>query len=179
MRNYKTVSLKAVITGTVAAGYWISGIVVQPSAVTFGGDPQLLECFGYVETAPVDVSGAVTEVLKSVNIFIPPGTALDKKEEVFVKVSVQPIPGGGIVRRSVTIRNLAAGLTATLTIPSVDIRVDGPVPLLQALKPTDIVAGVDADGAGHGDLLAAHRRHRRPDGHAGPQRDPRPHRSIA
>ena len=146
LRNYKTVSLKAVITGTVAPGYWISGIVVQPSAVTFGGDPQVLESFGYVETGPVDVSGAITEVLKSVSIYIPPGTALDKKEEVFVKVSVQPITGGGIVRRSVSVRNVTVGLTATVAAATVDIRLDGPLPLIQSLKLTDIVATVDASG---------------------------------
>ncbi len=146
LRNYKTVSLKAVITGTVAPGYWISGIVVQPSTVTLGGDPQVLESFGYVETAPVSVSGAVTEVLRSTNIYIPPGTALEKKQEVFVKVSVEPIPGGGIVRRPVTVRNVTKGITATVTIASVDIKLDGPVPDLQNLKPTDIIAGVDASG---------------------------------
>lgn len=146
LRNYKTVSIKAVITGTLAPGYWISGIVVQPAAVTFGGDPQVLESFGYVETAPVDVTGAVTEVLKSVSIFTPPGTALDKKQDVFVKVSVEPMPGGGVVRRPVVWRNLTRGITATLSISSVDLRLDGPVPDLRALKPTDLVASIDLTG---------------------------------
>ncbi|MDO9065663.1 MAG: CdaR family protein, partial [Chloroflexota bacterium] len=145
-RNYKTVSIKAVITGTLAPGYWISGIVVQPAAVTFGGDPQVLESFGYVETAPVDITGAVTEVLKSVSIFIPPGTALDKKQDVFVKVSVEPIPGGGILRRPLTWRNLTRGITVTLSLSSVDIRVDGPVPDLRSLKPTDFVPSIDLTG---------------------------------
>jgi YbbR domain-containing protein len=130
----------------VAPGYWISGIVVQPAAVTFGGDPQVLESFGYVETAPVDITGAVTEVLKSVSIFTPPGTALDKKQDVFVKVSVEPFPGGGILRRPLTWRNLTRGITVTLSLSSVDIRMDGPVPDLLSLKPTDLVASIDLTG---------------------------------
>jgi YbbR domain-containing protein len=146
LRNYKTVSIKAVITGTVAPGYWISGIVVQPAAITFGGDPQVLESFGYVETAPVDITGAVTEVLKSVGIYTPPGTALDKKQDVFVKVSVEPIPGGGVLRRTLTWRNLTRGITATLSLSTVDIRVDGPVPDLRSLKPTDMAPSVDLTG---------------------------------
>jgi len=146
LRNYKTVSIKAVITGTVAPGYWISGIVVQPPTVTFGGDPQVLESFGYVETTPVDVTGAVTEVLKSVSIYIPPGTALDKKEDIFVKVQVEPVPGSGIVRRPVTIRNLPKGITATLAIPAVDVRLDGPIADLQNLKTVQIVASIDVTG---------------------------------
>jgi YbbR domain-containing protein len=147
LNNFKTVSLKAVITGTVAPGYWITGIVVQPAAVTFGGDPAILEGFGYVETAPVNVTGAVTEVLKSVDIFVPPGTALDKKQEVFVKVSVEPIPGGQIVRRAVTVRNVTRGITVTLVSPAaVDLQLDGSVPDLQSIRTTDISASVDVTG---------------------------------
>jgi YbbR domain-containing protein len=139
LRNYKTVSIKAVITGTLAPGYWISGIVVQPAAVTFGGDSKLLDSFGYVETAPVDITGAVTEVLKSVSIYW-------TKQDVFVKVSVEPIPGGGVLRRPLAWRNLTRGITVTLSIPTVDIRVDGPVPDLRSLKPTDMAPSVDLTG---------------------------------
>ncbi len=146
LRNYKTVSLKAVITGTVAPGYWINGIVVQPPTVTFGGDPQILETFGYVETSPVNVSGAVTEVLRSVSIYIPPGTALDKKQEVFVKVSVEPIPGGQVIRRPVVIRNLTKGLAAALSQTTVDIQLAGALADLQSIKPTDISASIDITG---------------------------------
>lgn len=146
IKNYKTVSIKAVITGTVAPGYWISNVVVQPATVTFGGDPQVLETFGYVETSPVDVSGATKEIVRSVSIYIPPGTALEKKEEVFVKVSVEPIPGGGIVRRTITVRNLAKGLTPTLSQNWVDLRLEAPLPVLQHLQPTDISVSIDASG---------------------------------
>jgi len=146
IKNYKTVSVKAVITGTVAPGYWISNVVVQPATVTFGGDPQVLETFGYVETSPVDVSGATGEVVRSVSIYIPPGTALEKKEEVFVKVSVEPVPGGEVVRRTLTVRNLARGLTATLSQTWVDLRLEAPLPILQRLQPTNISASVDASG---------------------------------
>jgi YbbR domain-containing protein len=146
LRNYKTVSLKAILTGTVASGYWISGIVVQPSTVTFGGDPQILDTFGYVETSPVDVSGAITEVLRSVSIYVPAGTALDRKPEVFVKVSVEPIPGGQIVRRPVLVRNLTQGLTITLRTQDVDVRLEGSTAALRYVRPTDIVASVNVTG---------------------------------
>jgi YbbR domain-containing protein len=146
LRNFKTVSIKAVITGTVAPGYWMSGVVVQPPTVSFGGDPQILDSFGYVETTPVDVSAAVTEVLRSVSIDIPAGTALEKKPEVFVKVSVQPIPGGQIVRRPVVLLNVSKGITATLSLSAVDLRLAGPVADLQRLRPTDISASIEVTG---------------------------------
>ena len=109
------------------------------------GDPQVLESFGYVETAPVDITGAVTEVLKSVSIFTPPGTALDKKQDVFVKVSVEPIPGGG----SAAAADLAQPYPrhhGHAPVSSVDVRLDGPVPDLRNLKPTDLVATIDLTG---------------------------------
>lgn len=146
LRNFKTVSIKAVITGTVSPGYWISGVVVQPSTVSFGGDPQILDRFAYVETTPVDVSAAVTEVLRTVTIDVPAGTALEKKPEVFVKVSVQPIPGSQIVRRPVTLANVGKGITATLLLSAVDIRLAGAVADLQRLRATDISASIEVTG---------------------------------
>lgn len=146
LANFKTVSVKAVITGAVSSGYWISGIVVQPAAVTFGGDPRILQNLSYVETTPVDVSDAVTEVIKSVSVTVPAGAALDKKEEIFVKVSVQPIPGSGLVRRPVAIINASRGLSITLASSIVDVLLDASLPALQGLKMTEVVPFIDAAG---------------------------------
>jgi YbbR domain-containing protein len=148
LENYKTVSVKAVLTGTVAPGYWVSNIIVEPATVTFGGDATELESFGYVETAPVDVTGAISDVIRTVNIYVPPGTALVGKArpEVFVKVSVEPIPGGQIVRRPLVVDNLAKGLTITYTVTTVDITLMGPIATMLNLQATDVTAVIDATG---------------------------------
>lgn len=147
LSNYKTVSIKAVITGTVAPGYWVSNITVEPSTITFGGDPKELD-FAYVETAPVNVSGAVTDVIRSVPYYIPPGTAPESKAkpEVFVKVSVEPIPGEQYIRRPVLWRNLTTGLTVTLGVAVVEITLDGDLATLQRLQPTEAQVWVDLKG---------------------------------
>jgi YbbR domain-containing protein len=148
LENYKTVSVKAVLTGTVAPGYWVSNIIVEPATVTFGGDATELESFGYVETAPVDVTGAISDVIRTVSIYVPPGTALVGKQqpEVFVKVSVEPIPGGQIVRRPLVVDNLAKGLTITYTVTTVDITLAGPIATMLNLQATDVTAVIDATG---------------------------------
>jgi YbbR domain-containing protein len=148
LENYKTVSVKAVLTGTVAPGYWMSNVIVEPSTVTFGGDAKELESFGYVETAPVDVTGAISDVIRTVNIYVPPGTALVGKPrpEVFVKVSVEPVPGGQTVRRPLVVNNLAKGLTITYTVTTVDITLAGPIATMLKLQATDVTPVLDATG---------------------------------
>ncbi len=148
LENYKTVSVKAVLTGTVAPGYWMSNIIVEPSTVTFGGDAEELGSFSYVETAPVDVTGAISDVIRTVNIFVPPGTALVGRlgREVFVKVSVEPVPGGQTVRRPLVVSNLTKGLTITYTVSTVDITLAGPIATMLKLQATDVTAVLDATG---------------------------------
>jgi YbbR domain-containing protein len=146
LRSYKTVPVRAVITGAVASGYWISGIAVQPATAAFGGDPKVIDALGYAETAPVNVTGAVTEVVRTVGVLTPPGTAPEKRQDALVRVSVEPMPGGGILRRAITWRNLTRGITATLSISTVDIRVDGVLLDLRNLRPTDLAPSVDLAG---------------------------------
>ena len=116
--------------------------------MTFGGDAEELGSFSYVETAPVDVTGAISDVIRTVNIFVPPGTALVGRlgREVFVKVSVEPVPGGQTVRRPLVVSNLTKGLTITYTVSTVDITLAGPIATMLKLQATDVTAVLDATG---------------------------------
>jgi len=63
--GYKDVSIKTVLKGTVASGYWVSNIVVTPSTAMIVGSPDILaKVPGVIETVPVDVGGATADVTK-------------------------------------------------------------------------------------------------------------------
>ena len=54
--NTRDAAVHVVITGTVAPGYWISNITVDPDTVTLLGPQAILEQIGgFVDTIPVDV----------------------------------------------------------------------------------------------------------------------------
>ncbi|MEW6231958.1 MAG: CdaR family protein [Chloroflexota bacterium] len=148
--NYKAVSVVATISGTVATGYHISSIVVEPSVVVLGGDPKVLEGLGYVETTLVDVSGTTHELVRSVWLNVPKGTALEKRQDVFVKIVVEPIPGGEIVRRPVAWKGLGKGLTVALSNPTVDVTLAGSMADFLRLRASDVAAVLDLSGLGSG-----------------------------
>ena len=51
--GYKDVSIRTVLKGSAASGYWVSNIVVTPSSATIVGNPDTLsKIAGYVETVP-------------------------------------------------------------------------------------------------------------------------------
>jgi len=142
--SYKTVAVRAVITGTVAAGYRITTIVVEPQTLTLGGDPRVLEPIAYVNTMPVDISGARTDVAKSVGFVLPPGTATERKADILVLVRVEPIPGQEIIRRAVSWVNLGKGLRVLAPVsPTVDIELSGPLADLARITASDITVTVD------------------------------------
>jgi len=75
--GYRDVSVKVVTQGAVASGYWISDIRVDPSTVTVYGDPQRVsELLGFLETEPVDVEGASTNLTRSVALVLPEDISL-------------------------------------------------------------------------------------------------------
>ncbi len=147
LQAYKTVPIRAVITGTVAAGYQITNIVVEPQTVTLGGDPRVLENVTHLDTSPVDFTGIVSETTKPARFTFPADTVPDRRAEVFVKVTVEPMRGTHIIPLPVTMKNLGKGLmiAAPLT-PSVQIELEGLLPDLIKLVPSNITVTIDLTG---------------------------------
>lgn len=149
--GFKDVSIKTVLRGNVAAGYWVSNIVVTPSTATVVGSVDALaRVFGFVETAPIDVNGATADVGSLAVLALPEGVSVLNNDAISVRVSVTPILSGQTVRRKVTLQGLRAGLTATISPDSVDVIISGPLPSLQALPPEAALVVLDATGLGAG-----------------------------
>jgi YbbR domain-containing protein len=147
LQSYKTVAMRAVITGTVAAGYRITSIVVEPQTLTLGGDPRTLESVGYIDTSAVDISGARSDVTKPARFILPSGVATDRRSDVFVNVRVEPIPGQEIIRRAVAWTNLDKGLRVIAPLsPTIDIELAGPLDDLSRLSAADITVTVNLTG---------------------------------
>jgi YbbR domain-containing protein len=149
--GYKDVSIKTVLKGNVAPGYWISNIVVTPTAATIVGNADALAKIpGFVETLPIEVEGATTDVTKRAVLGLPDGVSVLNTEGVTVQVSVTPILGGQTVRRPVSLQGLRAGLKATIAPDSVEVILSGPVIALQNLTPNDVQVILDVAGLAPG-----------------------------
>ncbi len=146
--GYRDVVVKAVILGQVRSGYRLTGISVFPPLVTlFSTDPAAVASLpGYVETEPLDISGAQADVSGSLNLTLPANVTAVGEPVIFVQVGVAAIEDSVTVTRDVRQQGLAPGLSARLSPASVDVIVSGPVPLLKALRASDVEVYVDLAG---------------------------------
>ena len=139
--GYKEVAVRTIWEGQVAPGYRITNVSVDPSIVTVTGRPGAIsEIPGYLETAPVDVSGANTDVVERVPLVLPEGVSLPLVggQGVMVTVNVTAIESSLTLQSELTIQGLPSGLKATPSPGVVDVILSGPLPKLEMLKPEDV-----------------------------------------
>ncbi|MBI3913096.1 MAG: hypothetical protein HY327_02700 [Chloroflexi bacterium] len=149
--GYKDVSIRTILKGAVAAGYWISNIVVAPSTATVVGSADVLARIpGFVETFPIDVNAATSDVVKTVPLALPEGVALPDTDGVTVQIAITPILGGQTIRRVVAAQGLRSGLSARVSPDSVEVILSGPLPVLATLTPQDVQVSVDVTGLASG-----------------------------
>ena len=139
--GYKEVAVRTIWEGQVAPGYRITNVSVDPSIVTVTGRPGAIsEIPGYLETAPVDVSGASADVVERVPLVLPEGVSLPLVggQGVMVTVNVTAIESSLTLQSELTIQGLPSGLKATPSPKVVDVILSGPLPKLEMLKPEDV-----------------------------------------
>ena len=148
--GFRDVSVRAVITGTPASGYWVSNILVQPTTLTVFGLPSTLEkTGGFLETTPIDISDAKADLVKRVQPNLPPGISVlseEAQQGIQVTVEISAIVGGQTIRKQATVQGLSLGLKASISPEMVDVILSGPLPVLQDLVPEDVQVVVDLFG---------------------------------
>jgi YbbR domain-containing protein len=146
--GYRNVVVKVVTIGQVASGYKLTNISVSPpNVVVFSTDPQLVnELPSFVETKPLDLSGAEDDIEALLALDLPPGISVVGDQSVLVQVSIAAIEGSLTITLPVQTSGLLPTYTAQISPPSVDVFLSGPVPVLDKLKPTDIRVVADLKG---------------------------------
>ncbi len=152
MGGYKNVAVKVMTTGQVASGYRLTNISVTPPTVTvYSTDPQLVnELPGYVETIPVDLTGLSDDTEFNVALNLPQGVSLVSEPSVLVQIGVAAIEGSLKLTVPVEPLGLSPTLKSIISPASVDIIVNGPLPVLDTLTPASFRAVVDLTGLPEG-----------------------------
>ncbi len=144
--GYRNVVVKVVLSGTISPGYRVTNISVYPPAVTvFSADPQLVEELpGYVETLPIDLSGAKDDQDLKLQLNLPPGISVVGEQTVEVQVGIATIEGSlTLNNQAVEIIGLSKTLTAVVAPETVDVILSGPLPILDALLTSDLRVTID------------------------------------
>jgi YbbR domain-containing protein len=151
--GYRDLVVKAVVIGAVQNGFRLTGLTVTPSVVSlFSTDPAIvLGMPGYVETEPLDITGAKDDIVRTLALKLPPGVSVVGDPGVEVRVSISAIEGSQTVTRKIEFQGLTAGLTVTAISPvNVDVIITGPLEDLRTLKPGDVQVVLNLTGLGPG-----------------------------
>jgi YbbR domain-containing protein len=139
------------LVGTVAAGYWLRSVTVDPLTVMLVGDPDVVsKISGFVETAPLDISGATGDVIERMALNLPEGASTVGVQGALITVSVAAQQGSLTVVRRPVVRGLSTDLTAHVSPEEVEVTLVGPMPRLNVLVDEDVIVYVELVDKGVG-----------------------------
>jgi YbbR domain-containing protein len=139
---YVTVPVLPTIVGQPAHGERIDTVSVAPTTVTIGGESTAVRELDSVSTAPVDVDGLDEELMAEVALELPPEVTVQGDPTVRVVVTVREAEGSRAFEVATAITDARPGLTYSLDVPSVTVRLAGPVSMLDGVDAADLVAEV-------------------------------------
>ncbi len=151
----KQVSVVPQIVGLPAEGYSVQQRAALPESIIIDGPQAELDKLLFVDTEPVDISGAKESISRRVGIAdLPQGLTIVTPEDgtVEVRVAVEDTTLQATVFSALEIEpiGLDSTLTAEITPVKVDVSVNAPRSLLQSLKANDVKVLVDLTGLGPG-----------------------------
>lgn len=147
--GYRNVFVRIVTSGSIAQGYHLTGIVVDPPTLTvYASNPDLtLSMPAYIETEPVNLNGAQQSFETRVKLQLPEGIVVVGDQSVLVSVGVEAIYNSTqILGVPVTIVNLSSGLQAKLSPLYVDVYISGPINLLENIGTSSVHVTLDLTG---------------------------------
>ena len=152
----RLVTVIPVTVGQPAEGYSIQQRAVIPTSILVEGPEELLDDLLFVNTEPVDISGASQSVSSRVGLAdLPEGVTIvePSSSQVEVRVAIQDSsattqPLSGL---PVNVLNVPDGYTATVVPETVDITIQGSLSNLAGMTTDDITIVVDASGLEEGE----------------------------
>lgn len=151
--GYRNVVVKTVLEGQISTGYRVTNISVYPPAVTvFSSDPQLVSNLpGYVETIPLNISGANDDLDMRLPLNLPSGVVIIGEQTVGVQVGIAALEGSLTFNSmKVELIGLEEGLKAQISPSEVDIYLSGPIPVLDSLNKQNVRVILDLTGLAPG-----------------------------
>ncbi len=139
------------LRGEPAQGYRMGSVSVDPQTVTLVGLPSVLDALpGFVETVPISVTGATTDLAQRTTLTLPPGVVVFGTNVVLVSVEVLPIESSRAMTATVGIQGVQPGWLATASPSEVDVILEGPDAILSTMSREEIQVIVNVFGFGAG-----------------------------
>ena len=147
--GFRDVAVKVVVQGQVASGYRLENISVFPPVVTiFATNPEVVNSLpGVMETQPLDLQDAKENISTRLGLNLPSNVTIVGSQTVQVTVGISPIQTSlTLLNQQINVIGLPEGLQAQISPETIDVIISGPLPVLDALTPQDIIVNVDVSG---------------------------------
>jgi YbbR domain-containing protein len=148
----KTVPVRPDLDGTVAAGFEIGSIGMDPPVVTLRGLPDALSGITEVVTEPLSIAGSTSTLTLESALVLPTGTRLSEASEApIVTIEVRP----AIVTRTFLLglvcQGADPGVACLPQLEQVSVTLRGTAAALDALDEADISPILNVDGLAPGE----------------------------
>lgn len=132
--------------GSVADGYNLVGLTVEPAAIAVSGPLELLQALSFLTTETIDINGLRADTTRSsVRLRVPSGLQ-PTRDTVSVRIKVAPAEGEIAVTVAPQITGVPDTLKAELQTSSITIKLRGELPTLQgaagSIRATVSVSGL-------------------------------------
>jgi YbbR domain-containing protein len=147
--GFRDVAVKVVVTGQITAGYRLENISVFPPVVTvYSSDSELVNSLpGILETQPLELQDANEDITTRLALNLPENVTLVGAQTVQVTVGISPIQTSlTLLNQPINVIGLTEGLSVQAFPQTVDVIISGPLPVLDALTPQDVIVTVDVTG---------------------------------
>lgn len=147
----KVVSVIPVVNGAPAEGFSVQQRAVIPDTVVVDGPPEALDSLLFINTLPIDITGASDNVSEMVGLAdLPPGVSVVDPVNalVEVRVALEDISSSAqsLSTLPVTAVNVPEGYSASIEPRTISITVDGPGTTLAEMESSDVRVVVDVGG---------------------------------
>jgi YbbR domain-containing protein len=144
--NTKTVGIKASIVGDPKENFWVSKVIITPSVAVVSGEPEELKELEYLETARIDIANISKTLDKEVDLVLPEGIALISRKRKF-KVLVSVAPNLSVKEIPATLNFIGKPGSTSSTV---EVKVSGPISILNNLYSGHVVIDIDLSNRGSG-----------------------------
>ncbi|HSJ52841.1 MAG TPA: CdaR family protein, partial [Anaerolineae bacterium] len=135
------------LRGEPAAGYRRGSVSVLPSKVTLAGPTSVLDSLpSFVKTLPVTITNASDDLTMRVPLTVPNSVVVVETNFVTVNIGILPILSSRSLTGTVELQGLRSGYQATVSPMMVEVVLEGPETLLNALTPEDLRIYVNLSG---------------------------------
>ncbi|HMY45736.1 MAG TPA: CdaR family protein [Leptospiraceae bacterium] len=142
------VVLKATTMGSPKSGFKRGRVLIMPDRAKVQGGTERMQSVREIMLPPIDITGASSNVMRSVPVVEPPGTTLLSPPEVEVTVVIvsDEKESEKTLEIPVTFRNASPGVTPTSQTRTVRVTVHGDSDMIKDVGESDVDAFLDLAG---------------------------------